>query len=172
MYNIYMTSFPSVLVCAKPKPNATLFQIVNTPYRTALNNGRGYVQCILSCSHTNTWRVFKIQSNSCQGARLHAQELKLPSRLIIDGQFLERVNKNMRLIGIEKVILVRIKPPSLHSIYNSVLPNLLAIIGRTSLASTRDSRKGKSESNAWSDGSSNQVLIGIPLFTCNRKTYN
>lgn len=54
----------------------------------------------------------------------------------------------------------------------SLLPNLLAMIGRTSSASTRVSRKGSKEISAESDGSSNQLLIGIPLFTCNRNTWN
>ncbi|MFS7931742.1 hypothetical protein Hanom_Chr04g00359541 [Helianthus anomalus] len=52
----------------------------------------------------------------------------------------------------------------------SLLPNLLAISGRTSSASANVSRKGSKVINAQSDGSLNQLFIGIPLFTCNRKT--
>lgn len=78
----------------------------------------------------------------------HAKELNQPSRLITDCQFLQRMNKNLREIGTEKVIRVGLKTPPLYSSYDSVLPNLFAIIGRTSSASTRDSRKGSSESNA------------------------
>ena len=54
----------------------------------------------------------------------------------------------------------------------SLLLNLFAIIGRTSSASTRVSRKGSNWTKAWSDGSSNQLLIGMPLLTCNRKTWH
>lgn len=54
----------------------------------------------------------------------------------------------------------------------SLLPNLLAMIGRTSSASIRVSKKGSNETSAQSDGSSNQLFIGIPLLTCNRKTWN
>lgn len=54
----------------------------------------------------------------------------------------------------------------------SLLPNLLAMMGRTSSASARVSKKGSNEISEQSDGSSNQLLIGIPLFTCSRKTCN
>ena len=54
----------------------------------------------------------------------------------------------------------------------SLTPNLFAMIGRTSSASTKVSKKGSNEISARSDGSSNQLLIGIPLSTCNRKTWN
>lgn len=46
------------------------------------------------------------------------------------------------------------------------------MIGRTSSASARVSKKGSNDISAESDGSSNQLLIGIPLFTCNRNTWN
>lgn len=52
----------------------------------------------------------------------------------------------------------------------SLLPNFLAMMGRTSSASAKDSKNGSMEIKAQSDGSSNQLLIGIPLFTCNLKT--
>lgn len=52
----------------------------------------------------------------------------------------------------------------------SMLPNFFAMMGRTSSTSTRVSRKESNEINAESDGSPNQLLIGMPLFTCKRKT--
>jgi len=55
-------------------------------------------------------------------------------------------------------------------LFYSLLPNLFAIMGRTSSASTRVSKKGSNEISAQSDGSVNQLLIGIPLFTCSLKT--
>lgn len=56
--------------------------------------------------------------------------------------------------------------------FYSLLPNVLAMIGRTSSASARISKKGSNDINEQSDGSSNQLSIGIPLFTCSLKTWN
>jgi hypothetical protein len=55
-------------------------------------------------------------------------------------------------------------------LFYSLLPNLFAMMGRTSSALTRVSKKGSNEISAQSDESLNQLLIGIPLFTCNLKT--
>lgn len=50
--------------------------------------------------------------------------------------------------------------------------NFSAMMGRTSSTSTSFSRKGSKVIRAESEGSSNQLSIGIPLSTCNLNTWH
>lgn len=54
--------------------------------------------------------------------------------------------------------------------YSHLTPNFFAMMGRTSSASARVSKKGRSDIRAQSEGWSNHLGIWIPLLTCNWKT--